>query len=123
MIGQIFKGYEIVEKIKDGSIGTVWKARNPRDQVFALKQLSPKNAERPEKIREFKKEATLTQKLKHPGIIKVYEYVDSAALPFFVMEYFESENLKYAMWHLPERVNGSEFRVLRHLAEALAYIH
>jgi serine/threonine-protein kinase len=124
MIGQIYKGYEIVEKIKDGSIGTVWKATNSKGQAFAVKQLSQKNAARPEKIKQFKKEATLTAKLQHRNIIKVHDYVDSTgALPCFIMEYFESENLKYAMWHLPDRVNSHEFHILRQVADALNYIH
>ncbi len=123
MIGRILKGYRIVEKIKDGSVGTVWKAVNSGNREFALKQLSEKNAGRPHKIRQFKREATLTARLDFPGIIKVYEYVDDVHPPFFTMEYFPSENLKYSMWHLPERVNKYEFFILRQVAEALAYTH
>ncbi len=123
MIGQILRGYQIVEKIKDGSVGTVWRATNSRNETFAIKQISQKNAARGDKVKQFKREATLTQELKHPGIIKVYDYVDHGSQPFFVMEYFESENLKYAMWHLPERVYKYEFHILRQIAEALSYLH
>ncbi len=123
MIGQILKGYQIIEKIKDGSVGTVWKAINSRKQEIAIKQISEKNARRSQKLRQFKREATLTRKLVHPGIVRVYEYVDDVALPFFAMEYFPSENLKYAMWHLPDRIYKYEFYILRQIAEALAYAH
>ena len=123
MIGQILKGYRIVEKIKDGSVGTIWKAVDRYDRDVALKQISEKNARRPAKLRQFAREALLTRKLHHPGIVRVYEYVDDAGLPFFTMEYFPSENLKFAMWHLPERVHKHEFHILRQVAEALAYAH
>jgi len=123
MIGQLLKGYQIVEKIKDGSVGTVWKAQSPKGQTVALKQISAKNGKIPDKVKQFKKEATLTQKLNHKGIIKVLEYLEHDTQPCFVMEYFESENLKYAMWHQPERVHKYEFRILRQIAEALDYIH
>ncbi len=123
MIGQILKGYQVVEQIKEGSVGIVWKATNSKGQVFALKQLSQKHAARPEKIKQFKKEATLTAKLQHKNIIRVYEYLDVRPLPGFVMEYFDSENLKHSMWYLPERVYKYEFHVLRQVAEALDYIH
>jgi len=123
MIGQIIKGYEIVEKIKDGSVGTVWKATNNKGQIFALKQLSPKHVSRPEKVRQFKKEATLTAKLQHKNIIKVLEHIESSPLPVFVMEFFDSENLKFAMWQMPERVYKYEFRILRQIADALDFIH
>ncbi len=123
MINRILKGYQIVEKIKDGSVGTVWRSMNFKNQLFALKQLSEKNAARPDKIRQFKKEATLQLKLHHRHIIRVYEYVDMRPQPFFAMEFFDSENLKYAMWYLAPRVYKREFYILRQLAEALAYIH
>jgi serine/threonine protein kinase len=123
MIGQILKGYQIVEQIKEGSVGTVWKATNSKGQVFAVKQISQKNAARPEKVHQFKKEATLTAKLQHKNIIKVIGYLDVQPLPAFVMEFFDSENLKYAMWYMPERVFKYEFRLLRQVAEALDYIH
>jgi len=123
MIGHILKGYRILEKIKEGSVGTVWKALNNRNQEFALKQLSEKNARRADKRRQFEREATLTRKLVHPGIVRVYEYVDDVPQPFFTMEYFPSENLKYSMWHLADRVQKYEFYILRQVAEALAYTH
>src|SRR5437667_1425678 len=103
------KGYLVQDKIKDGSVGTVWRATNSRDQVFALKQIAAEHAARSAKVRQFKKEATLTQGLRHPNIIKVHEYVDAPPQPFFVMEYFESENLKWSMAQLPERIHKKEF--------------
>jgi len=123
MIGHILQGYEIVEKIKEGSIGTVWKAVDKKGQAFALKQLSPKNTSHPDKVRQFKKEATISAKLEHKNIIRVIEYLDVRPLPAFAMDFFDSENLKYAMWHLPERVFKFEFRILRQVAEALDFIH
>jgi serine/threonine protein kinase len=122
MIGQILKGYRVVEKIKDGSVGTVWRAVDAQERVVALKQISEKNAQISRKIRGFKREATLTQRLKHPNVIQVYEHVDGPR-PFFIMEYFDSENLKFAMWHCPDRVFKHEFSILRKVADAIAYIH
>jgi len=122
MIGSTIKGYLILEKIKEGSVGTVWRAVNSKQQVFAIKQMSAKNAADSDKVKQFEKEASLTQKLAHKNIIKVYELLDTNP-PSFVMEYFESENLKYALWNTPERIYKYEFRILRQVAEALAFIH
>jgi len=98
------KGYMVIDKIKDGSVGTVWRGVNSAKKTYALKQIALKNASDSSKMRAFEKEANLTKKLNHPNIIKVYDYVDMKPQPFFVMEFFESENLKYAMAHVPERV-------------------
>lgn len=122
MIGQHLKGYLIQEKIKEGSVGTVWRATNSKQQVFALKQMSAKNAADADKVKQFEKEASLTQKLAHRNIVKVYELLDCTP-PAFVMEYFESENLKYALWNTPDRIVKYEFRILRQVADALAFVH
>ncbi|HVE39368.1 MAG TPA: serine/threonine-protein kinase [Planctomycetota bacterium] len=117
------KGYMVIDKIKDGSVGTVWRGVNSQKKTFALKQIALKNANDSSKMRAFEKEANLTKKLSHPNIIRVYDYVDAKPQPFFVMEFFESENLKYAMAHVPERVVKKEFQILMGVADALAYVH
>jgi serine/threonine protein kinase len=121
--GVIIRGYQIVDRIKDGSVGTVWRARNRLGEYVALKQISERNAQLARKRRRFRHEALLTAQLNHPHIIRVYDFVETQPRPFFVMEYFESENLKYAMFNRPERVYTNEFRILRQIAHALAYTH
>jgi serine/threonine protein kinase len=119
----LLKGYLVQDKIKDGSVGSVWRATDKKQNVFALKQIATINARDGGKLRQFKKEATLTKDLQHPNIIKVFEYVDHSPQPFFVMEYFESENLKWAMAHQPERVVKREFHILMQVADALSFVH
>src|ERR1043165_4512220 len=85
MIGQSLKGYQIQARIKDGSVGTVWRAVNAKQEIVALKQMSPKNAADADKVKQFEKEASLTQKLAHKGIIRVIEILDVDP-PAFVME-------------------------------------
>lgn len=123
MIGSIFKGYQVLDKVKDGSVGTVWRAQDSRGRVVALKQLAVKHAAVARKVQAFEREARITSKFHHPGIIEIYEYVAARPQPFFVMEYFESENLKFSMMRLPERVDGHEFSILSQVARALAHVH
>jgi serine/threonine protein kinase len=122
MTQQTIKGYLVIEKIKEGSVGPVWRVTDSKDQVYALKQMSEKNAADPDKVRQFEKEATLTKRLAHPNIIKVLNLLDTHP-PAFVMEYFDSENLKFALWNASERVLKNEFRILRQVADALAFVH
>ncbi len=123
MIGKILQGYRIVDKIKDGSVGTVWRAVDNNNKKFALKQIHEHKAVQRRKLKIFRREAALTKSLKHPNIIKVYDYVDVLPRPFFVMELFESENLKYCINHDPGLILTNEFTILRQIAEALSYIH
>ncbi len=117
------KGYRVEEKIKDGSVGTVWRVTNSKLETLALKQISEENARDSKKIGQFKREYSVTRGLEHPHVIRVYDYVPLHPQHFFTMEYFESESLKYAMFHAPESVEGREFTILRELAQALQYVH
>ncbi len=123
MIGSIFKGYEVLDRIKDGSVGTVWRAQDARGRPAALKQLARKHAAVPRKRKFFAREAGITSRLHHPNVIRILEYVDARPQPFFAMEYFESENLKYSMMRRPERVDGKEFAILSQVARALTHVH
>ncbi|MBV8878743.1 MAG: serine/threonine protein kinase [Planctomycetaceae bacterium] len=122
MMGQSIQGYLVIEKIKEGSVGPVWRVQNSKHEVFAVKQMSARNAADPDQVRRFEKEVALTRKLAPPAILRVYERLDCDP-PAFRMQYFDSENLKYSLWNAPERVVGHEFRILRQVGEALAYLH
>ena len=77
MIGKTLNGYRILDKIKEGSVGTVWRAARSDNKPVAIKQISEKNARNSRKLRQFRREATLTRKLKHGNIIRVtFEAVD-----------------------------------------------
>ena len=118
-----FRGYMIQDKVKDGSVGTVYRVTNSKNKTLAIKQISGINASEGRKLRQFRKEFDIQKLLDHPAIIKVYDYVKMPPQDFFTMEYFESESLKYTMFHFPKRVHKREFWVLRQLAEALEHIH
>jgi serine/threonine protein kinase len=51
----------VIDKIKDGSVGTVWRGVNSAKKQFALKQIALKNARDSSNLRQFEKEANLTK--------------------------------------------------------------
>lgn len=115
--------FRVVEDIRAGSIGMVFKVADFRGKVLALKLMSESNAKRPDKIKRFKREAKLGKRVDHPNIVHVYEYYDNEGRPFFTMEYFHSESLRQCLVNLPQRIEKKEFYILRQVAEALAYLH
>jgi eukaryotic-like serine/threonine-protein kinase len=118
-----FRGYMIQDKVKDGSVGTVYRVTNSKNQTLAIKQISGKNGSESRKLKQFRKEFDIQKQLDHPAIIRVFDYVKMPPQDFFTMEYFESESLKYTMFHFPKRVHKREFWILRQLAEALDHVH
>lgn len=81
-------GFEIREKLGEGGMASVWKARQiSLDRIVAIKILADHFTSDPEDIEMFHKEAQQAAKLKHPGIVQVYDANAENGIYYFVMEY------------------------------------
>ena len=85
--------FELVEKLGEGSFGSVWKARdNNLDRWVAVKiprrqQLDGEEAER------FLREATAAAQLKHPNIVSVHEVGREENRLYIVSDYVQGVSL------------------------------
>ena len=81
-------GFEMLEKLGEGGMASVWKARQVSlDRMVAIKVLAPRFASDTDDVEMFRREAQQAAKLKHPGIVQVYDAGTENGLYFFVMEY------------------------------------
>ncbi|MFH0953398.1 MAG: serine/threonine-protein kinase [Verrucomicrobiota bacterium] len=81
-------GYRILEKIGEGGMATIWMARQlSLDRAVAIKVLSPRLVRDQDAIQRFRLEAMAAAKLKHPGIVQVYDAGERGGLVYIVMEY------------------------------------
>ena len=98
--GKTLLQYTLVEKIGEGGMGVVWKARDAdlgRD--VAIKILPEGLAGDPERLARFEREARLLASLNHPHIAAVYDVgaepgADDTSTHFIVQEYLEGESLR-----------------------------
>ncbi len=94
--GQMVHHYEVVEKVGDGGMGVLYKARDIRlDRIVALKFLSPHFlADRDAKNR-FRIEAQAAASLDHPNLCTVHEVGETEdGLLFMAMAYYDGESLR-----------------------------
>ena len=81
-------GFDVIEKLGTGGQATVWKARQVSlDRIVAIKILSAQLASDPSDIERFQAEARSAARLKHPGIVQVYDAQVEGGQYYFVMEY------------------------------------
>lgn len=86
--------YEIVRKIAQGGMGDVYQARHVElDQIYALKLIREGVNAGPQTIVRFHREAKISAKLKHPGIVQVIDSGEEQHQHYFVMEYVEGDSL------------------------------
>ncbi|NLW45265.1 MAG: Stk1 family PASTA domain-containing Ser/Thr kinase [Syntrophomonadaceae bacterium] len=87
--------YELLEKIGDGGMATVYRARcTLLDRIVAVKILKEEYAKDSVLVQKFKSEAQAAARLSHPNIVNVYDVGEDNGFHFIVMEYVEGTNLK-----------------------------
>ena len=81
------ENFEIISLLGQGGMSTVWKARQSSlDRLVAIKVLSASFATDPADIARFREEARAAGRLKHPGIVQVYDANFTNGSYYFVME-------------------------------------
>lgn len=116
--------YEILERLADGGMGVVYKARDLRlDRLVALKFLPP-HLTADEKARaRLLAEAKATSALDHPNIAVVHEIDETeAGRPFISMAFYRGKTLGERLQHGPLPVREA-VAVTRQIATALTAAH
>ncbi|MBE7463708.1 MAG: protein kinase [Planctomycetes bacterium] len=104
---RVLGNFEIHEKIGQGAMGVVFKARQiSMDRVVALKILSPKYANDAEFIERFVREARAAGQFNHEHIVAAVDVGYVEPYHYFAMEHVQGINLRQAIRErgkLPER--------------------
>jgi len=120
--GRTLSHYELIEKIGQGGMGVVWKARDSiLGREVAIKVLPADLAVDAQRRRMFLEEARLASSVSDAHIVQVFELGREGDLDFIVMEYVEGEPLSKSLTGRPlpaDRVAALGEQVARALARA-----
>ena len=95
MIGTTILHYKVLEKLGEGGMGIVYKARDTKlDRVVALKFLPGYLSSDANELERFYHEARAAASLNHQNIAVVYEINEYEKKIFIAMEYLEGKTLK-----------------------------
>ena len=116
--------YELDCEIGRGGMGIVYRAKDRRlKRQVAIKLLPPELAFRSEIKSRFLREAETAAQLSHPNIVPIYTVDEQEGLVFFVMAYVSGDNLAKRLHERGVLTIDETRRVLREVADALAYAH
>src|SRR4030042_2816698 len=94
MVGRTISHYQVLEKLGEGGMGVVYKARDTHlDRFVALKVLPPDKVADAERKRRFGQEARAASALNHPNIITIHDINSADGVDYIAMEYVAGKTL------------------------------
>ncbi len=123
MVGSVVSHYRILEKIGEGGMGVVYKARDSHlDRLVALKVLAADRVFDEDRRRRFVLEAKSASSLNNPHIVTIYDIDSQDGVAFIAMEYIDGKSL---LESIPPRglPAADAVKYAIQIADALAAVH
>ncbi len=123
LLNEQIPGYQLMEKLGQGAMGVVFKARQvSMNRLVAVKVLHSRWAKKAEFLERFQTEARLAARLSHNNIVQAIDVGSAGPLHYFVMELIEGENLKT---RLDEEILDEKeaIEIVLQIAQALQHAH
>ncbi|HJZ91936.1 MAG TPA: serine/threonine-protein kinase [Gemmataceae bacterium] len=116
--------YDILLKIAEGGMGSVYKARHRiTGDIVALKVLPPATAKNPVLLKRFEQEYRTAAVLDHPNIVRAIDFHGAGPNPFLVMEYVEGESLGQKVDREGPMAEDEAIRVIAQVCQGLHKAH
>jgi serine/threonine protein kinase len=123
-IPQTVGKYDLLEKIAEGGMGTVYRGRDRESgTIVAIKVVAPHMAENEVLLKRFEQEYTAARHLDHPNIVRALDFGNAGSSPYLVMEYVDGESLGQKLERegpLPEK---EAIRLIAQVAQGLYRAH
>ncbi|HEY7157751.1 MAG TPA: serine/threonine-protein kinase [Gemmataceae bacterium] len=124
LLGQQIPGYQLLEKLGQGSMGTVYKARQmSMNRLVAVKVLHPRLAANPEFLQRLTREAHLAARLSHNNIIQAIDVGSAGPLHYFVMELIEGQTIREVLETGKIYEEREAVEIILQIAQALQHAH
>jgi serine/threonine-protein kinase len=92
--GLVFGEYVVLDKLGEGGMGVVLKARHRRmKRLVAVKMIATKELGSPDAVKRFYREVEAAAKLNHSNIVQAHDASEHEGVHYLVMEYVEGKDL------------------------------
>ncbi len=119
--------YTLLRKIGQGGLGVVWLARDENLQRYvAIKELRCQAIDGDVAIQHFRREAEITGRLEHPGIVPIYQFGgdEQTGQYFYVMRFLGKRTLSDAVaeFHEKREAVGDDSLLMHRLLTAFVNV-
>jgi serine/threonine protein kinase len=116
--------YELLERIAEGGMGTVYKGRNRETgDIVAVKVVAAHMAGNEVLLKRFEQEYNAARQLDHPNIVKALDYGDTGSSPYLVMEYVDGLSLGQKIDREGRMPEKEAIRLIAQVAQGLYRAH
>ncbi len=116
--------YELLEKIGDGGMAVVYKAKDKLlNRFVAVKILKPEFTKDAKFIESFRKESHAAASLNHPNIVSVYDVGREGNINYIVMELIEGTTLSEMIYNSAPMPYKQVVNLASQIAAGLAVAH
>jgi serine/threonine-protein kinase len=123
-VSQQIPGYQLLEKLGQGSMGIVYKARQlSMNRLVAIKVLNPRLAANPKYLERFTQEAHIAAKLNHNNVVQAIDVGSLGNLHYFIMEYIEGTTIRKQLEAGQVYDEQEALEIVRQIAQALDHAH
>lgn len=122
LVGLPLGEWTLLELLGKGGMGAVYKAKNDKDQIAAVKVVLPGLSDAKKYLPRFQKEAEVTAQLDHPNIIKSLGYSETP-VPHLALEFIDGVDLRKTL-NKRRRFPVLEcLSIIRSVLDGLAFAH
>ncbi len=121
---QTIGNYDLVEKIAEGGMGTVYRGRN-RDtgETVAVKVVPPHLLSNPVVLKRFEQEYNVARSINHPNIVKALDFGREGDSRFLVMEYVAGESLGQKIEREGRLSESEAIKIITQVSQGLQCAH
>ncbi len=121
--GRTIAGYRLLERVGEGGTATVYRAEHDLHGRCAFKTLRASLATDPTAVKRFLREAGYCSRVKHPGVVRTYDYGEEDGLYYLALEWVDGEPLSTAVIRAGRFPPDLVADLVDQLADALAAAH
>lgn len=123
LAGRSIAGYRLLERVGEGGTATVYRAEHDTHGRCAFKTLRERLRNDPTAVKRFLREAGYGSRVRHPNVVRTYDYGDTDGIYYLALEWAEGAPLaeylgRHGRLPVPDVVH-----IVDQLAGALAAAH
>jgi serine/threonine-protein kinase len=123
LAGRSIAGYRLLERVGEGGTAEVYRAEHPEHGSVAFKVLRPRLRGDPTAVKRFLREASYGARVRHPGVVRTYDYGESDGLYYLALEWAAGQSLADFLHQSGPVAPALSTEIITQLAAGLAAAH